>query len=227
MVPGLSLERALMAVEKVRERRLRSVAALERHGVPYAVIGGHAVAVWVARVDEDAVRNTADVDILLRREGLSHAAEALAEAGFDQEDVHGVTLFLETANPSRRRGIHVVFAGERVRPDEPHPAPDLSSVARADEGFAVLVSGSPCLHETHGQPRQGPHTSSRHARTRHNNCGCGGGAAAGSARPAGQNAVYAGIERVPSRRKPTANLPWALVCSSLYSLPAATRRTWR
>ena len=51
------MERALMAVEKVRERLLRSVAALERHGVLYAVIGGHAVAVWVARVDEDAVRN--------------------------------------------------------------------------------------------------------------------------------------------------------------------------
>ena len=32
----------------------------------------------------------------------------------------------------------MVFAGERVRPHEPHPAPDLSTIARADEGFAVL-----------------------------------------------------------------------------------------
>ena len=127
-----------MAVEKVRERLLRSVAALERHGVRYAVIGGHAVAVWVARVDEDAVRNTVDVDILLSRRDLPLAARALAEAGFEQAEVHGVTLFMEAANPSPRRGIHVVFAGERVRPHEAHPAPDLSRVVRAEEDFDVL-----------------------------------------------------------------------------------------
>ena len=63
-------ERAFMAAEKVRERLMRSTAALERAGVPYAVVGGNAVAEWVGRIDEDAVRNTRDVDILIRREDL-------------------------------------------------------------------------------------------------------------------------------------------------------------
>ena len=51
------------AVEKVRQRLLRAASALEQAGVPYAVVGGNAVAAWVSRVDEAAVRNTQDVDI--------------------------------------------------------------------------------------------------------------------------------------------------------------------
>ena len=127
-----------MAVEKVRERLLRTTAALERHGVPYAVIGGNAVAVWVARVDEDAVRNTVDVDLLLARADLGRAAAALAEVGFEHADVQGLPVFVETANPRIRRGVHIVCAGERIRPHELHTAPDLSDVARADDGFVVI-----------------------------------------------------------------------------------------
>jgi hypothetical protein len=60
-------ERMIRAVEKVRERLEKAVAALEAAGLPYAVVGGNAVANWVATVDEGAVRNTRDVDILVRR----------------------------------------------------------------------------------------------------------------------------------------------------------------
>jgi len=138
----LSLDRALMAVEKVRERLLRTTAALERHGVPYAVIGGHAVAVWVARVDEDAVRNTVDVDILLRRDDFARATKALDGAGFEPVEVRGVTVFVEKSSPSPRRGVHIVFAGERVRPHEAHPAPELKKLDRAKDGFAVVDLGA-------------------------------------------------------------------------------------
>src|SRR2546423_4590060 len=78
----ISLERMERAVEKVRERLLRAAAALERAGVPYAVVGGNAVAAWVSRVDDAAVRTTRDVDLLIRRSDLDAAAEALAAAGF-------------------------------------------------------------------------------------------------------------------------------------------------
>ena len=65
-----------MAAEKVKERLARSTAAPEKAGVPYAVVGGNAVAEWVGRVDEDAVRNTRDVDILIRRTDLEAAKVA-------------------------------------------------------------------------------------------------------------------------------------------------------
>ncbi len=73
-------ERALMAAEKVKERLRRATRALDAAGVPYAVVGGNAVAEWVARVDEDAVRNTKDVDLLIRRPDFP-AAKAALEAG--------------------------------------------------------------------------------------------------------------------------------------------------
>jgi hypothetical protein len=63
-------EKMLNAVEDVKQRTLRTAAALEAQGVPYAVIGGNAVAAWVPRVDVGAVRNTRDVSILLRRDEL-------------------------------------------------------------------------------------------------------------------------------------------------------------
>jgi hypothetical protein len=70
----------IRAVEKVRERLGRAAAALKAAKVPYAVAGGNAVAAWVSRVDEAAVRYTQDVDILLRRADLEEAIKALTKA---------------------------------------------------------------------------------------------------------------------------------------------------
>src|SRR6266478_10207152 len=96
------LDRMERAVAKVRDRLLRATTALNRAGVPYAVIGGHAVASWVATVDEGAVRNTRDVDLLLRREDLPAASAALEQAGFVPIKTFGVTAFLDgpDAKPS-------------------------------------------------------------------------------------------------------------------------------
>src|SRR5438445_9151959 len=113
----------IRAVEKVRERLLRAAAALEKAGVPYAVIGGNAVAAWVSRVDESAVRNTQDVDLLLRRTDLDAAATALAGAGFIRRHVAGIDLFLDGPQAKARDALHVVLAGEKVREEYTEPAP--------------------------------------------------------------------------------------------------------
>src|SRR6516165_4241947 len=89
------LDRMVQAVEKVRERLLRATTALEAAKVPYAVVGGNAVAAWVARVDPGAVRNTADVDILLRRPDLEAAKAAMATAGFYHHEVADVDMFID------------------------------------------------------------------------------------------------------------------------------------
>src|ERR1700722_10145385 len=62
LVAPIGWERALMAAEKVKERLRRATRALDTAAVPYAVAGGNAVAEWVSRIDEDAIRNTRDVD---------------------------------------------------------------------------------------------------------------------------------------------------------------------
>src|SRR6516165_4455984 len=89
------LERMVRAVEKVRERLHRAARALEEAKIPYAVIGGNAVAAWVATIDESAVRNTQDVDILLRRADLEEVKSALAKAGFVFRHVKGIDMFLD------------------------------------------------------------------------------------------------------------------------------------
>ena len=134
----VSWERMIRAVEKVRERLERAAAALEQAGVPYAVAGGNAVAAWVSRVDEAAVRNTQDVDILLRRVDLDRAKEALAKAGFVYRHTASTDMFLDGPGAKARDAVHVVFAGEKVRKEYPLPAPDVSESERADS-FRVLA----------------------------------------------------------------------------------------
>ena len=122
----VSWERMIRAVEKVRDRLLRATAALKKAGVPYAVVGGNAVAAWVSRVDEAAVRNTQGVDILLRRSDLAAATDALSAVGFIYRHVKSLDIFLDGPDSSARDAVHVVFAGEKVRPENPSATPDVS-----------------------------------------------------------------------------------------------------
>lgn len=126
-----SLDRMVSAVERVRDRLLRATAALERSRVPYAVIGGNAVAVWVSRVDESAVRNTQDVDLLIRRTDFEMAKTALAEAGFHYRRAAGLEMFLDDPKAKARHGVYVVFAGEKQRPEELLSTPDVAESEQA------------------------------------------------------------------------------------------------
>lgn len=126
-------ERAILAAEKVKERLRRATKALDDAQVPYAVAGGNAVAEWVARVDEDAVRNTRDIDLLIRRVDLPPARTALEAAGFVSCQLLDVEMFLDGPQGRPSGGIHVLFAGEKVRPEYEHASPDLDESERASE----------------------------------------------------------------------------------------------
>src|SRR5687767_12805466 len=126
-MPWEILDRMERAVAKVRERLLRATTALNQAGVPYAVVGGHAVASWVSTVDEGAVRNTRDVDLLVRREDLPAVTAALQAAGFTSEKSFGVTMFLDGPDAKPSESIHLIFAGEKVKEDYPLPSPDITT----------------------------------------------------------------------------------------------------
>lgn len=131
------LDRMERAVAKVRDRLLRATTALNQAGVPYAVIGGHAVASWVATIDEGAVRNTRDVDILIRRPDLPAMTAALVGAGFVRAEVLDVIMFLDGPDAKPSESIHLIFAGEKVREHEPLASPDVDTVDDP-AGFHVL-----------------------------------------------------------------------------------------
>jgi hypothetical protein len=119
------MERMIRAVERVRERMHRTAHTLEQAGIPYAVIGGNAVAAHVGRVDESVVRNTPDVNILLRRSDLEAATTALTNSGFIYRNVKGLDIFLDGPNAKSRDAVQVTFAGEKVRAGDPVSAPDV------------------------------------------------------------------------------------------------------
>jgi hypothetical protein len=133
----ISLDRMVRAVERVRDRLMRAAGALESAKVPCAIAGGNAVAAWVSRVDEVAVRNTQDVDVLLRRQDLESAKSAMESSGFSFRHVKGVDMFLDGPGAKARDAVYIVFAGEKVRPEYDAPAPDVSESEFA-ERFRVL-----------------------------------------------------------------------------------------
>jgi hypothetical protein len=127
----------VLAVERVRERLRRATAALDAAGIQYAVVGGNAVAAWVATIDESAVRNTQDVDILLRRSDLDAATKTLAGAGFIRRKVLGIETFLDGTGAKMRDAVHIVIAGEKIRPESLAAAPEVSESVRPG-GFSIV-----------------------------------------------------------------------------------------
>jgi hypothetical protein len=127
-----------MALDEVTRRLQAITDALDGHAVPYALVGGQAVAVWVATKDPAAVRTTKDVDILLRREDLPAARAAANSVQMDYFEVMGVGMFLDRADPNPRHAVHLLWAGERVRPNYVLPSPSIDERQDFDDGMQVV-----------------------------------------------------------------------------------------
>ncbi len=124
-------------MEKVKERLDRSCSALENANIPYAIIGGHAVAAWVATIDDGAVRNTRDVDLLLREEDLVRAEVAMAAAGFVRGEVMNVVMFLDGEDGKPSQGVHILLAGQKVKESYASAAPLVDQFQMIDDKRVV------------------------------------------------------------------------------------------
>lgn len=131
------VDRMVRAVEKVRIRLLRTAKALDEAGIPYAVIGGNAVAAWVSRIDEAAVRNTQDVNILIQRSDLERVKHALEAAGFVFRRSVGIDFFLDGPDSKFRDAVHLLISGEKVREEYDTPAPSVFDSERGQD-FQVI-----------------------------------------------------------------------------------------
>lgn len=120
------------SMERVEERLRRTVSILESAAVPYAVVGGNAVRIWVAQVDPGAVRATNDVDVLIREEDLERIQKSMQEHGFHYRKAAGLSMFLEGNNDSVRNAVHLVFAKKMVRQDDYEPNPDVEPTEFGD-----------------------------------------------------------------------------------------------
>lgn len=75
------------------------------------------------------MRFTQDVDIVLRREDLGRATEALARSGFVHRHSAGIDMFLDGPGAKARDAVRVIFSGEKVRPE--YAAPVCPTLRRA------------------------------------------------------------------------------------------------
>lgn len=125
------------SMDRVELRLRKAVAVLESTSIPFAIVGGNAVRVWVAQVDPGAVRATNDVDILIRPEDLEQVKQVMAANGYHHRKSAGLDMFLEGEGDSFRHAIHIVLANRMIKQGDFEPNPDVEPVEYGD-GIRVL-----------------------------------------------------------------------------------------
>jgi len=131
-------EKYTMALDEVTQRLVRIAGALDAAHVPFALVGGQAVALWVATKDPAAVRTTKDVDVLIHKNDLPAARKAALTVGMEYFEVLGVGMLLERDDPNPRRAVHLVWAGEKVRAEYLLPSPTLNEIELLEKGKPVV-----------------------------------------------------------------------------------------
>jgi Uncharacterised nucleotidyltransferase len=140
-LPAELLDVGVRYMNELREKARLVSTALRNAGVRHAVIGGLAVAAHVARVDPAAQRNTQDLDILLHRDEFDAAKRALDGVGYKHRHVKSIDAFLpKDRKASLVEGVHVIWAGEKVRADYVAAAPvlELGSNYAGPDGVEYL-----------------------------------------------------------------------------------------
>lgn len=119
---------------------LRRIAeALREEHVPYELIGGLAVLIHVEEASPEHATLTRDVDLMVRREDLERIKDIAGRRGFRFRHVAGVDMLLFGDTDSARNAVHLIFSGERVRPNQAVPNPPIAPEVRQIHGGEVMV----------------------------------------------------------------------------------------
>jgi hypothetical protein len=154
------------AVNLIFEQRLFDLAGilhkitgpLMAAGVPHELIGGLAVLVHVEEADPEHTTLTRDVDLMIRRADLERVTEIASRHGFRFRHTAGLDMLLYGDTTSARHAVHLLFSGEKVRPNQATPNP-----AGKEE-----PSGRRRVH--HSRRRSGAHEIERVSRQRPRAC---------------------------------------------------------
>ena len=128
------------------ERIFALVGTLEKIAIPlaaekieYELIGGGAVMVHVNRVDSSSIRNTKDLDIMIRRSDFERIKDVAARYGFTFRHAAGLDMLLPAGEIKAKNAVHLVFTGEKVRPTQIMPNPPLRPELISIHGVDVAV----------------------------------------------------------------------------------------
>jgi hypothetical protein len=76
------------------------------------------------------------VDVAIHRDRLDAIRSIVEPHGFVYRHAAGVDMFLLAENPKARSGVHLVFVGEKVRPEYLEPVP-ASEPLRTTQGILI------------------------------------------------------------------------------------------
>jgi hypothetical protein len=109
-------------LEQLSAQAERVCRVLREAGIEYRIVGGLAVLFHVGSRDPLLARLTKDVDLAVNR-----------------VDLAGVDMLVDTKAPKARSGIHLLFAGEKVRPTDVAAVPELSEPTVNNEGMYLVA----------------------------------------------------------------------------------------
>ena len=124
-------------LEQLFDLAQRIEQAFTSAGIEYRVVGGLAAYLYVEEVEPDAGRLTKDIDIAVLRADLPKIAKAVEAFGLEWRHAEGVDMLVQSGQPSARRAVHLIFAGEKVRQEYDEPAPDIGP-ARTLRGMPLI-----------------------------------------------------------------------------------------
>jgi hypothetical protein len=113
--------------------------ALAAENIPHELIGGLAVLIHVEEADPTQTALTRDVDLMVRRSDLERIKEAAAKNGFRFRHAAGVDMLLYGSTESAKNAVHLIFSGEKVRPNQATPNPPIHPEKKVIHGREVLV----------------------------------------------------------------------------------------
>jgi hypothetical protein len=112
---------------------------LTLHRVPYELIGGLAVLVYVEEASPEHTPLTRDVDLMINRSDLERTIKAAAEQGFRYRHAAGVDMLIPEAAQKAIHAVHLRFSGEKVSPNQAVPNPPIRPRNKSVEGQQVMI----------------------------------------------------------------------------------------
>jgi hypothetical protein len=112
---------------------------LSAEHIPHEVIGGLAVLIYVEEANPEQTALTRDVDLMVLRSDLERIKSAAARHGFRFRHVAGVDMLVFGDVEPVRNTVHLIFSGEKVRPNYLAPTPPIEPQRKNILGKEVMV----------------------------------------------------------------------------------------
>ncbi|HEV2499853.1 MAG TPA: hypothetical protein VGY31_09775 [Terriglobia bacterium] len=117
----------------------RIADALAEESVPYELVGGLAVLIYLEAADPSQSTLTRDVDVMIHRPDLDKVKKIAAKHGFSFRHAAGLDMLVAGTPETARNAVHLVYSGEKVRDAQAIPNPFIRPDKRTLQGREVAV----------------------------------------------------------------------------------------